>query len=64
MGDMNASFRGGNIGPRGGNIGPNEVQTAAENGGNHLEPPLQSCRTDRARLFLRAQNRNSEWVKN
>ena len=54
---MNASFRGGNI-------EPNEVQTAAENGGNHLEPPLQKhCRTDRARPFLRAQNRNGERKK-
>ena len=44
---MNRSFRGGNI-------GQNEIQTAAENGGDHLEPPLQKLSRKRRHGFSSA----------
>ena len=36
------------------NIGPNEVQTASENGGDHLKPPLQKLSRKRRHGFSSA----------
>ena len=44
MGDMNASFRGENI-------RQNEVQTAAENGGNHLKSPRNYIQNGRNHYY-------------